>query len=147
MPWWSYNGGGKLGCPSQPYNKHTNKQTLKWRWSVGVISLSLISSSYYFLSLTTLKLRRRYNRVKSIILHPTSAEHHMIFTNKYEYTTNRESTHNCPPPPLRTRGHVILWGSRDGSVGRALDCEPMCCRFESSRGWTFRFSHQFSATG
>ena len=30
-------------------------------------------------------------------------------------------------------------GGRDGSVGSVSDCEPMCCRFESSRGWTFRF--------
>ena len=30
------------------------------------------------------------------------------------------------PPLLRTRGYVILRGSRDGSVGSALDCEPMC---------------------
>ena len=32
--------------------------------------------------------------------------------------------------------YVILGGGggRDGSVGSALDCEPMCCRCESSRG-------------
>ena len=45
-------------------------------------------------------------------------------------------THTCMAPwgwPLfRTRGYVILRGSRDGSVGSAFDCEPMCCRFESS---------------
>ena len=50
---------------------------------------------------------------------------------------------NYPPsweknPLLRTRGYVILRGSRGGSVGSAFDCEPMCCRFESSQGWTFR---------
>ena len=38
-------------------------------------------------------------------------------------------------PLLRTRGYVILWGSRDGSVGSVFDCEPMCCWFESSRGF------------
>ena len=37
-------------------------------------------------------------------------------------------------PLLRTRGYVILRGGRDGSVGRALDCKPMCCPIESSRG-------------
>ena len=39
-------------------------------------------------------------------------------------------------PLLRTRGYVILRRSRDGSVGSAFDCEPMYCRFQSSRGRT-----------
>ena len=34
-------------------------------------------------------------------------------------------------PLLRTRGYVILWGNRGGSVGSAFDSGPMCCRFES----------------
>ena len=35
------------------------------------------------------------------------------------------------PPLLRTRGYVILWGNRGGSVGSTFDSGPMCCRFES----------------
>ena len=34
-------------------------------------------------------------------------------------------------PLLRTRGYVILWGNRGGSVGSAFDSVPMCCRLES----------------
>ena len=34
-------------------------------------------------------------------------------------------------PLLRTRGYVILWGNRGGSVGSTFDSAPMCCRFES----------------
>ena len=35
---------------------------------------------------------------------------------------------------LQVPPEIHHWGSRDGSVGSAFDCEPMCCRFESSRG-------------
>ena len=35
------------------------------------------------------------------------------------------------PPLLRTRGYVILWENRGGSVGSTFDSGPMCCRFES----------------
>ena len=34
-------------------------------------------------------------------------------------------------PLLRTRGYVILWENRGGSVGSTFDSGPMCCRFES----------------
>ena len=44
-------------------------------------------------------------------------------------------------PLLRTRGYVILWENRGGSVGNTFDSGPMCCRFESHlRNWTFRLS-------
>ena len=78
----------------------------------------------------------------------TECQHHFKL---YVYQTWAERPHGdgllvaglsftkIPPvgrrsPLLRTRGYVILCpGSRDGSVGSTLDCEPMCCRFESSR--------------
>ena len=59
---------------------------------------------------------------------------------------SRAPSMNYPPswekiPLLSTRGYVTLrgWGRGVGSVGRAFDCQPMFCRFESLRGWTFRW--------
>ena len=51
-------------------------------------------------------------------------------------------------PLLRTRGYVILWENRGGSVGSVFDSRPMCCWLESHpRNWTFRLSPQCSTTG
>ena len=44
-----------------------------------------------------------------------------------------------PPPPVEDPAICDPPGKPGWLVGSAFDCEPMCCRFESSRGCTFRF--------
>ena len=51
-------------------------------------------------------------------------------------TSSQDSQHKIPRTSTFSSSLPLLYhkGSRDGSVGSAFNCEPMCCRFESGFG-------------
>ena len=117
--------------------RKTLAHCLLWGVSWAHLQICANTAIHQSMFVPILILMRVYNLSSYICLLFRSSC--FIFAQAMAFSWRGCSLPTIPPvgrrsPLLRTWGYVILRGSRDGSVGSAFGCEPMCCRFKSSRG-------------